>query len=129
MPTVKKAVEISFVDTSSGKSTQIWRKPELLTYLQISDATFRRDKKLLTKYCPELQLAKRSRVFSDRHRHGFDVLRDWRSAEYVGESLTNKLAEEGLPPYVNYQTRTKETVSRMPKRRRNHGDFASCWTP
>jgi hypothetical protein len=129
VPTVKKAVEISFVDTSSGKSTQIWRKPELLTYLRISDATFRRDKKLLTKYCPELQLAKRSRVFSDRHRHAFDVLRDWRDADYTGESLTNKLKEEGLPSYVDYQTRTEKTVERMPKRGRNYRDFTSCRTP
>ncbi|MEH1778512.1 MAG: hypothetical protein V7L26_05080 [Nostoc sp.] len=129
MATSKKAVEISFFDLETGRIVKIWRTAELLNYLQISIATFKRDKVLLIKYCPELQLAKRSRVFSDHHRHAFDALRDWREAEYIGESLKNKLAEEGLPPYVDYQTRTKETVSRMPKRRRNHGDFASCWTP
>jgi hypothetical protein len=125
VPTARKAVEVSFVDISSGKSILIWRKPELLNYLQISDATFRRDKKLLVKYCPELQLARRSRVFSDRHRHSFDVLRDWREMGYLGESLENKLAEEGLTPYVNYQTRTEKTATRMPKRRRNQRHSAS----
>jgi hypothetical protein len=127
VPTARKAVEASFVDISSGKSILIWRKPELLNYLQISDSTFRRDKKLLVKYCPELQLAKRSRVFSDRHRHAFDVLRDWREVGYSGDSLDNKLAEEGLTPYVDYQTRTKKTATRMPKRRRNQRYPASGW--
>ncbi|WP_167407692.1 hypothetical protein [Nostoc flagelliforme] len=113
------------MNISDGKIVKVWRTAELVDYLNISIATFKRDKALLAKYCPELQLAKRARVYSDRHRHAFDVLRDWRSCDYVGDSLTNKLAEEGLPPYVDYQTRLEKTSSRMPKRRRNHRDFAS----
>ncbi|QKQ75669.1 hypothetical protein [Nostoc sp. TCL240-02] len=126
MPTARKPLEVSFVD-GSGKLNRIWRKPELLAYLQISDPTFRRDKALLVKYCPELQLAKRSRIFSDRHRHAFDVMRDWRDTGYIGESLVFKLKEEGLPNYVSYQTRIKEAPSRMRKHRRNQRYPASLW--
>ncbi|MEH1777166.1 hypothetical protein [Nostoc sp.] len=125
MATPRIAVETSFVNLTTGKIVKTWRTAELVDYLDISIATFKRDKALLIRYCPELQLAKRSRVFSDRHRHAFDVLRDWRDADYIGESLKNKLANEGLPPYVDFQTRLEKTSSRMPKRRRNYRDFAS----
>jgi hypothetical protein len=126
--TLKKAVEIGFVDIKTGNVIKIWRTAELIEYLQISRPTFKRDKALLVKYCPELQLPKKTRVFSDRHRHAFDVLRDWRDADYTGESLANKLKEEGLPPYVNYQTRIEKASARMPKRGRNHRHPASSWS-
>lgn len=116
MATPRKAVEISFVNISSGNIVKIWRTAELLVYLQVSSATFKRDKALLIKYCPELHLSKRARIYSDRQRHAFDVLRDWRQAEYVGESLKNKLTEEGLPGYVDYKTRIEKASDRMSKR-------------
>ena len=117
MATPRIAVETSFVNISDGKIVKIWHTAELVDYLNISIATFKRDKALLAKYCPELHLLKRARIYSDRHRHAFNVLRDWRNADYVGDSLTNKLAEEGLPSYVDYQTRLEKAPSRMSKRR------------
>ncbi|WP_143861613.1 hypothetical protein [Nostoc linckia] len=119
MVTLKKAVEVSFVNLETGDVVKFWRTTELLEYLQISLATFKRDKALLIEYCPELKLFKKSRVYSDRQRHGFDVLRDWRELGYEGENLRFKLSEEGLTPYVDYQTRIEKTPGRMSECRRN----------
>ncbi len=95
----KTVIDVSYVDLASNNKVKIWWTSELIEYLKISLATFKRDREILICEVPEFSYLRYAKTYNDFQRHCLEVIRDWRRDGLNKSQITQKLRKEGIAKY------------------------------
>jgi hypothetical protein len=95
----KTVIDVSYVDLASNNKVKIWWTFELIEYLKISLATFKRDREILICEVPEFSYSRYTKTYNDFQRHCLEVVRYWRRDGLITSQIIQKLRKEGMAKY------------------------------